>query len=75
MSGRLPALKAREVLRALERLGFQRLRQRGSHIFLKHPDGRTTLVPTHGSEDVGRGLLRRILQEVRISPQEFEKWL
>lgn len=75
MSPRLPALKARQVLRALQSLGFQQFRQRGSHIFLKHPDGRTTLVPRHSSEDIGRGLLRRILREVQISPEGFEKLL
>lgn len=71
MRPRLPAVKAKQLLRALERLGFSVARQRGSHIFLKHADGRTTLVPRHGGEDIGRGLLRRILSEVKISPEEF----
>jgi len=71
MSGRLPALKARDVIRVIEKLGFYAVRQKGSHIFFKHSDGRTTLVPSHGGEDISRGLLREILNETKISPDEF----
>ena len=75
MSGRLPALKACDVIRVLRKLGFYKLRQSGSHICLKHPDGRFTLVPRHSSEDIGRGLLRQILREINISPEDFLKML
>lgn len=44
---RLRPLPPRKVIEILEKLGFQRVRQKGSHLFLRHPDGRTTLVPTH----------------------------
>lgn len=73
MTGRLPALKAQDIVRILLRLGFKSIRQKGSHIFFQHPDGRTTLVPRHGGEDIGRGLLRQILREIEISPEEFLK--
>ena len=53
-------LKARQVMRALILLGFSQVRQSGSHAFFAHPDGRTTIVPRHGGEDIGRGLLRQI---------------
>jgi len=75
MSRRLPILKARDILRALKKLGFFEVRQRGAHICFKHPDGRFTLVPRHSGEDVGRGLLRQILREINISPGEFSKLL
>jgi len=75
MSGRLPALKARDIIRVIEKLGFYAVRQKGSHIFFKHPDGRTTLVPSHGGEDISRGLLREILNEIKITPDEFLKLL
>ena len=75
MSRRLPILKARDILQALKKLGFFEVRQRGAHICFKHPDGRFTLVPRHSGEDVGRGLLRQILQEINISPEEFSKLL
>jgi len=75
MSRRLPILKARDILRALKKLGFFEVCQRGAHICFKHPDGRFTLVPRHSGEDVGRGLLRQILREINISPEEFSKLL
>ena len=54
-------------------LGFIPIRQKGSHLFFQHPDGRTTVVPRHGGEDMGRGILRHILREIDVSPDEFEK--
>ena len=74
-NGKLPALKSREIIRILKKFGFYEIRQKGSHLCLKHPDGRFTLVPKHGSEDIGKGLLRQILREAGISPQEFIKKL
>ena len=72
---RLPMLKARDVARALRTLGFVPMRQRGSHIFFAHTDGRTTLLPKHGGEDIGRGLLRQILREIEVTSDTFEKLL
>ena len=71
MGRRLKMLKARDVIRALRSLGFSSVRQSGSHIFMMHPDGRATVVPQHGSEDIGRGLLRQILRDIEVSPEEF----
>ncbi|KKU07440.1 MAG: hypothetical protein UX10_C0011G0018 [Candidatus Magasanikbacteria bacterium GW2011_GWA2_45_39] len=48
-------LKSRDIIRAVKSLGFVQVRQSGSHIFFQHSDGRTTLVPNHGGEDIGRG--------------------
>jgi len=75
MSPRLPILKARNVVRALEKIGFYEVRQRGAHLCLKHPDGRFTIVPRHGHEDIGRGLLRQILREINMSSDDFAKLL
>jgi len=75
MKGHLPMLKVRDIIRALKKLGFYEVRQKGSHICFKHADGRFTLVPQHGSEDIGRGLLRQILREVELTPEEFLKCL
>lgn len=68
-------LKARDVIRVLKILGFFEVRTSGSHIFFQHTDGRVTLVPKHGGEDIGRGLLRQILREIRMTPEEFSKML
>lgn len=69
---RLPRLRGREVISALRRAGFDVIRIRGSHHFLQHPDGRVTVVPLHAGEDIGRGLLRKILGDCEMTPQEFE---
>jgi len=68
---RLPRLKGKELVRALERAGFQVDRTRGSHVFLKHPDGRATAVPMHSGETIGPGLLRSILRDVDLSSDEL----
>jgi len=72
---RLPSLTGEQVVKALGKAGFQVLRQRGSHIYLKHPDGRATVVPVHKGESVGRGLLRKIMQDAELSREEFLKLL
>lgn len=72
---RLPRLKGREVIRALESAGFLVERVRGSHFRLKHSDGRVTSVPVHAGEIIGPGLLRSILRDVDISVEDFLKLL
>ncbi len=71
MSDRLPILKARDLIRVLKKLGFDEVRQKGAHICFKHPDGRFTLVPYHSNEDISRGLLRQIIREINVSPDEL----
>jgi predicted RNA binding protein YcfA (HicA-like mRNA interferase family) len=51
----------------LKRIGFEEIRVKGSHHFLKHPDGRTTVVPVHSHETLGPGLLASILRDVKLS--------
>jgi predicted RNA binding protein YcfA (HicA-like mRNA interferase family) len=68
---RLPRVKGRAVIRALERAGFIIERTRGSHIFLKHSDGRATAVPVHAGETLGPGLLRAILRDTELSVDQL----
>ncbi len=68
---RLSPVPARKVIRALEALGFRPVRQKGSHLFMQHPDGRTTVVPIHPGEDIGRGLLRKIIRDAQVDEDEF----
>ena len=72
---RLPRLRGREVLAALRNAGFAVLRVKGSHHFLRHPDGRRTVVPIHSGEIIGPGLLNKILKDVEVEIEEFEGWL
>lgn len=59
---KLPLLSATALAKVLGRLGFQMVRQKGSHMFFEHPDGRTTLVPNHPGEKLDRGLLSKIIK-------------
>ena len=72
---KLPVLKPTELVRLLEHLGFQRLRQKGSHLYLRHPDGRATVVPIHRGEDIPPGLLRSILHDIELTREEFLRQL
>ena len=72
---RLPRLKGKELLRALERAGFTIDRTRGSHVFLKHPDGRATVVPVHSRETIGPGLLRAALRDVEMTAEQLRELL
>ena len=72
---RMPRIKGRELIRALERAGFSVDRIRGSHIFLKHSDGRSPSVPVHARETLGPGLLRAILRDSEMTPQELSEIL
>jgi len=72
---RLPALKADQVIKALNNAGFAATRQKGSHIRFKHDDGRVTTVPSHPGQDVGRGLLRKILRDTEMTVDQLLKLL
>jgi predicted RNA binding protein YcfA (HicA-like mRNA interferase family) len=72
---RLPRLRGREVVGALRRAGFAVVRIRGSHHFLRHADGRATVVPVHAGETLGPGLLKQILSDVEMAAQDFQEWL
>jgi len=64
-------LKPRQVIAALEQLGFTEVRQRGSHKQFRHGDGRVTTVPDHKGRDIAPGLLRKIIEDIRLTPDEF----
>lgn len=70
---KLSPISAKELIKILEKQGFEVVHQKGSHVRLKHQDGRRTTVPTHSGENVGVGLLRKILRDTNISRDEFEK--
>jgi predicted RNA binding protein YcfA (HicA-like mRNA interferase family) len=64
-------LTFRRVERALRALGFTPVRQRGSHVVFAHADGRTTVVPNHPGEEIGRGLLRNVIADVGVTVEAF----
>lgn len=70
---KLSPINARKLVKILAKEGFQKVRQKGSHVRLEHPDGRKTSVPIHPGESVGVGLLRKILRDVNLTPEQFNK--
>lgn len=70
-----PTVTARKLIAALKKLGFDVVRIKGSHHFLRHADGRTTVVPVHTGEDVGPGLLSKILRATKLTREDLERHL
>jgi predicted RNA binding protein YcfA (HicA-like mRNA interferase family) len=70
---RLPRLRGADLVSVLKRAGFEVTRVRGSHHFLRHPDGRTTVVPVHAGEVIGPGLLRKVLRDCDLTAEQVER--
>lgn len=68
---RPPVLKPREVIAILRALGFEEVRQRGSHKQFRHPDGRFTTVPFHEGRDISPILLRQIAKDIGLTVSDF----
>ena len=69
---RLVPMSVRKAERLILRLGFRRVRQKGSHAIYEHPDGRAAMLPIHYGEDIGKGLLKKIIEEdLKITMDEF----
>ena len=75
MPSTIPAVSGAKVIKALESVGFTVARIKGSHHFMRHPDGRAVAVPVHAGDDVPRGTMRQILASVGITPDEFRALL
>jgi len=71
----LRPLPAEKLIKALAKVGFKPVRKRGSHVILKNNDGRVTVVPVHRGEEIGRGLLSRIIKDAGLIREEFLKLL
>lgn len=72
---RLPRLTGQALIAALGKQGFSVLRIKGSHHFLRHEDGRSTVVPVHSGETIGPGLLHKILRDCRMTVEELTSLL
>ncbi|GAB5045972.1 type II toxin-antitoxin system HicA family toxin [Thermodesulfovibrio sp. TK110] len=72
---KLTPIKPDELIRVIEKLGFKKIRQSGSHAVFFHSDGKWTTVPIHKGKDVAKGTLRKILKDLGISYEEFKKLL
>jgi predicted RNA binding protein YcfA (HicA-like mRNA interferase family) len=68
---RLPPLKAREVIKGIQALGFERIRQKGSHAIFHHEDCRRAPIPIHPVKTISPYLLSDILKHLEIEDDEF----
>ncbi len=71
----LPVISAKDLIKFLQFKGFEFVRQKGSHQRYKHVDGRAITVPVHGKDNLKRGLLNGILNELNIDVEELIKFL
>ena len=70
---KLVPISGKKLCKILEKLGFEKIYGKGSHIRYKHPDGRVTVVPVHSNEEIGISLLREIMRQIKLSREEYEK--
>lgn len=68
---KLPVVKTRALVRTLERLGFYKHHQVGSHAQYKHPDGRRTTVYIQEGKDIGKKTLKGIIVDLNMTVDEF----
>lgn len=69
-----PLMTAKELVKVLVVLGFVLRRQKGSHMFFSHPDGKTTIIPNHPGEKIDRGLLNKIVKkDLQFEREDFLK--
>jgi predicted RNA binding protein YcfA (HicA-like mRNA interferase family) len=70
-----PAVKGKDLIAALRGQGFAVIRVKGSHHFIRHTDGRATVVPVHAGETLGPGLLASILRDIKMTREQLHKLL
>jgi predicted RNA binding protein YcfA (HicA-like mRNA interferase family) len=75
MSEKLPRLTAAEIIKILEKLGFNAIRQSGSHRIFKNAEGRRTTVPVHTGKTLHPKLLKSILNEADLTAEDLKKYL
>ena len=73
---KLPRLTGKELAKVVEKLKFVYSHTTGSHMVYKHSDGRRTTIPYHAGEEIGPGLLNKIIKkDLGITREEFMRYL
>lgn len=70
-----PRITGKQMISALKKAGFEVIRRRGSHHFLKNAQGQTTVVPVHSGETLGQGLISKILRDCELTAEQLNKFL
>lgn len=73
---KLPKLTGKELAKIVEKLGFVHSHTTGSHMIYKHANGRRTTIPHHAGEEIGPGLLNKIIKkDLSTTREEFMKYI
>ena len=72
---KLPTLTGKALIAALAKGGFEVIRIKGSHHYVRHPDGRSTVIPVHAGETIGSGLMIKILKDCELSRVDLQRLL
>jgi len=73
---KLPTLTGKELAKIVEKLGFVHSHTTGSHMIYKHADGRRTTIPHHAGEEIGPGLLNKIIKkDLGLTRKDFMKYI
>ena len=70
---RQPVLTGKALIKLLKKAGFEEIRVKGSHRFLRHLDGRCTVVPVHSGETIGKGLMAQILRDCEFLKEDLQR--
>ncbi|MBU1299438.1 MAG: type II toxin-antitoxin system HicA family toxin [Bacteroidetes bacterium] len=73
--GNIRPLKPKELARAIEKLGFRLIRQKGSHAVYRHDEGRWVTIPMHSGKDLSKGFIYKILKDAKLNWEDVEKVL
>ncbi|OIP74961.1 MAG: hypothetical protein AUK48_08690 [Oscillatoriales cyanobacterium CG2_30_44_21] len=68
---KLPDLTSKELIAALSKIGFESVRQKDSHVMMKHEDGRVVTIPVHSGKTLGKGLLLKILRDTDLTKEQL----
>lgn len=69
----IPSISGKQLIRIRRRFGFEVIWEKGSHHFLRHADGRSTVVPIHRNEMLGPGLLHKILKDCELTVSDITR--
>lgn len=72
---RLLPISPHKLEKILLAIGFKPIRQKGSHVFYLHSDGRYTTIPFHGNREIGPALIQTILKEIKLRREEYQQYL
>jgi predicted RNA binding protein YcfA (HicA-like mRNA interferase family) len=70
---KLITISGKKMCKLLEKIGFEKIYGKGSHVRFRHPDGRRTVVPIHDNEELGKGLLLEILKQINLTKEDYEE--